>query len=227
MSLNQIVLLLSCLLAAALASLAAGLSDLEWAAFKSQHGKSYASAIEDSMRRALLAKSKEYVEQFNRERSNTSGYSLGINHLSDWTKSELSLLSASQPAKGVEFSLPASNSLSMVSHLVESSSNQPPDELDWRKESNRVSSVKDQGEFMLCSSAFTQVCAELTLLINLGPNPGKCSSSWAFSVVSNKAMTFMVERQIESISLTLKSHTAGGSFRRSNGSSKCEQKPQA
>lgn len=135
------VILVGCLVFVAMVA-AVPLAEHEWAAFKARHGKSYASSREDSVRRALLAKSKEQVERFNEERSRAAGFTMGLNHLSDWTESELARLHGARRHSSQHLRKPPASLLERLANGTRSY----PAELDYRKEGNRVTSVKDQGE---------------------------------------------------------------------------------
>uniref|UniRef100_A0A1I8NPJ8 Cathepsin propeptide inhibitor domain-containing protein n=1 Tax=Stomoxys calcitrans TaxID=35570 RepID=A0A1I8NPJ8_STOCA len=62
----------------------AKLTDAEWEAYKKQFNKSYADQEEDAMRRELVAKSRQFIEEHNKKfEAGEIRYTCGLNHLSD------------------------------------------------------------------------------------------------------------------------------------------------
>lgn len=57
--------------------------------FKQKHERVYESVEEEAMRFEIFVKNYIEVERFNAEESESAGYTLGINHLSDRTPEEL------------------------------------------------------------------------------------------------------------------------------------------
>lgn len=129
------------------------LTDAEWLAFKREHGKSYPNSREDSLRRAILAERRRYIERFNANTSQSAGFSLGLGPLTDLTASELQQVTGSggHPSRPLR---PAGNSAaaqSFLERLLGDNNATAPNSVDWRKAKNRVSSVKSQGG-LLCFS---------------------------------------------------------------------------
>lgn len=140
---NSIVLTLStCLL---LVSPVLASIDVHWNQFKSQHGKSYSNPIEETMRKAIFMRNKQFVETFNAEQANEDGYQLGLNHMSDWTDVEYMKLNGFRLPNN-RLSLNTYDSHRFVEDLL--ADDAPiPGEVDWRKTPGKVTPVKDQGKF--------------------------------------------------------------------------------
>uniref|UniRef100_A0A6G1SGF0 Cathepsin K n=1 Tax=Aceria tosichella TaxID=561515 RepID=A0A6G1SGF0_9ACAR len=122
----------------------------EWTLFKKQHGKVYESPEEDARRFSLFLAANDRIERHNQESG--ASYKLGQSHLSDWTREELNKLNGLRYDPSAKQSPEADEFLNQLM----SDPKPVPDEVDWRKVPNRVSSVKDQGS---------------------------CGSCWAFSTV--------------------------------------------
>lgn len=122
----------------------------EWDQFKCNHGKVYATAEEDSRRFSLFLKAKDEIQKHN---AISTDHKLGLNHLSDWSKEELSTSIGSghehEPAN-----INGDKAMAFLQKLVDKSRPIPAG-VDWRKH-GRVTSVKDQEN---------------------------CTSGWAFSTV--------------------------------------------
>ena len=120
------------------------LNSAEWVAYKQQYGKSYSSEEVDSLRKLIFFANKLKVEKFNQEHED---FQLGINHLSDQTKEELSRRNGFRPNPAI-----VKNSVEDEQFLqsILDRDIEVPDELDWRKFPNRVSEVKDQGDCISC-----------------------------------------------------------------------------
>uniref|UniRef100_A0A6G1SKE1 Cathepsin L n=1 Tax=Aceria tosichella TaxID=561515 RepID=A0A6G1SKE1_9ACAR len=123
----------------------------EWSVYKRRYGKVYETPEEDAQRFSLFLASKEKIER--RNQNTTSSYKLDVNHFSDWTQEELSKLTGSTYDYS---SIKSSEKDEYLRKLMDEATVSVPDELDWRKVPNRVSSVKDQM---------------------------KCASSWAFAAI--------------------------------------------
>lgn len=116
----------------------------EWESFKSSHGKKYGSALEESLRKTIFLQNKQKIDQFNKDRSQESTYTMGLNHLSDRTHDELAVLNGFQlPQEGYKNSMKARN---FFNKMITSANDKIPDSVDWRQVEGRVSSVKDQGQ---------------------------------------------------------------------------------
>ena len=122
----------------------------DWADFKSQHGKNYESRAVEAMRRATRNKStrnKQLVDQFNADESEEAGYKLGLNHLSDWTESELKQLRGFKLPQNHENLLRNSpHADKFLEDILNDNTTKVPELVDWRKVPNRVTPVKDQGK---------------------------------------------------------------------------------
>lgn len=116
----------------------------EWSLYKKQHGKVYETPEEDAHRFSLYLAAKNKIERHNLDAN--ASYKLGLNHMSDWTKEELSMLNGS---RGSKWGVRRSGRLDQFREQLLSSGLTIPDELDWRKIPNRVTSVKDQGKLQI------------------------------------------------------------------------------
>ncbi|XP_013101311.1 digestive cysteine proteinase 2-like [Stomoxys calcitrans] len=67
----------------------ATLTDEEWEAYKMQFNKAYADAEEDAMRRKLVDKNKQFVDEHNKKfQAGETTFECGLNHFSDRTPEE-------------------------------------------------------------------------------------------------------------------------------------------
>lgn len=121
----------------------------QWNQFKLEHEKEYESVDEERLRRLIFAYNKQRVEQLN---SNQNLFSADINHLSDLTELEVSMMKGFRVPETYRDIPPLYDTLSWQ-HLRQISRTglAIPDELDWRKVPGRVSRVKNQG---MCGSCW-------------------------------------------------------------------------
>ncbi|EDW04387.1 protein CTLA-2-beta [Drosophila grimshawi] len=71
-------------------------TDDEWAQYKTEHKKSY-DKDEDQIRRSLYEKAKAKVEEHNKKyESGEVTWTMGINHMSDFTKEEYEMMCGSR-----------------------------------------------------------------------------------------------------------------------------------
>lgn len=117
----------------------------EWASFKAKFGKSYQTTCEESMRQAIFARNKQYVDKFNQDQSETAGYQLGLSHLSDWTPSELQRLNGLRASEEQQLEN-SPRDQAFLDKILNDNKTKIPDELDWRTVPGRVTPVKDQGK---------------------------------------------------------------------------------
>jgi cathepsin L len=120
---------------------AMSLGDEGWNAFKSQHGKNYATH-EDASRRAIWAKNLAKIAKHNAEADQgVHTYRLGMNHFGDWSHEEfLNYLGYNKTR----------NMQKTAGHKFLKPSNfEVPSSVDWRKQ-GYVTPVKDQGQCGSC-----------------------------------------------------------------------------
>uniref|UniRef100_A0A1I8PLU3 Cathepsin propeptide inhibitor domain-containing protein n=1 Tax=Stomoxys calcitrans TaxID=35570 RepID=A0A1I8PLU3_STOCA len=78
----------------------ATLTDAEWEAYKTDMQKSYGSAQEEAMRRDLVAKSKQFVDEHNKKfEAGEVTFTCGLNGLSDHTPEEMERMHGYRPPK--------------------------------------------------------------------------------------------------------------------------------
>ncbi|KAF6215880.1 hypothetical protein GE061_000215 [Apolygus lucorum] len=120
--------------------LAASISLSEWEAYKSLYGKIYEDPEEDAMRKMTYEMNLEKFEAHNaRHQQGLESYTLGVNHLSDWSNSELQLLNGFRHSEELEWG----------TQIHQPSGLSLPASIDWR-EKNVVTSVKQQGQCGSC-----------------------------------------------------------------------------
>lgn len=123
-------------------------SEAEWEEFKREHGKSYSSPKEESLRRATFGRNRQHIERFNLEQSRSAGFTLATNHLSDVSESERQWWAGPKPsARGARRALARRSSPEgrRLLHAILSSNSTLPDAVDWRQAGDRVTAVKNQG----------------------------------------------------------------------------------
>lgn len=153
----------------------------QWTSFKARFARRYSHSAEEAKRFDLFARRKLVVDRFNEEQSKEAGYTLAVNHLSDRTDDELKqMLGYKVEPERLEQQGPSK----FLRNILESE--EPvPDFVDWRK-SNRVSSVKNQGD---------------------------CGSCWAFSAAAVLEGQERPVKQInETISLSVQNIMDCGTF---------------
>ena len=125
-------------------TLARNLTDIDFLRHLAKYGKSYGTVEEYSLRAEIFQENLEKIRQRNLDPENT--YTLGVNHLADWTEEEYRGL--------LRYQKPPLESSSDVPPAVEV---QIPVTVDWRTK-NAVTPVKNQGR---CKSdwAFSAVGA--------------------------------------------------------------------
>lgn len=120
----------------------------EWELFKREHGKTYISKQEDSLRSMIFAYNKHKVDEFNAGKSSEAGFKLAINHHGDLSEIEIKSLNGLRLPKNHEQAMintpEAQKFLDQI--LADNSGNELPAQVDWRKVPGRVSQVKNQGE---------------------------------------------------------------------------------
>lgn len=121
----------------------------EFEQFKKKYSKNYSNEIEEKFRFELFSKKLAEINKFNEEQSHILGFTRGLNHLSDIHESELKL------RKGFKRNISLSgihNSDEAEEFFKEIMARdiEVPESLDWRKVSNRVSAVKNQGSCGSC-----------------------------------------------------------------------------
>lgn len=139
-----------------------GSSVSEWASYKAKHSKKYPNEVVEAMRREIFEETKRKVEHHNEHLSEKVGYKLGINHMSDWTQEEkdklMNPMRDNKIGKGHQ-------RIEVDTFLSWLKNKKPlPSNVDWRNVSDRVSSVKNQGD---------------------------CEASWAFAAVSTSRCYFI------------------------------------
>ena len=123
---------------------------------KPQYGKVYEGEV-DASRGAIYERNRQPMNQFNTERPEAGSFQLKLNHLADFSKSELAKLNELRPKKGADEPPPNTpEEQAFLDAILADTSIEVPDALDWREAPGRVSEVKNQGQ---------------------------CGSCWAFSAV--------------------------------------------
>lgn len=141
MLLLNIVLCFVCSFAVVVSSLPVDSDD--WTTYKNEHGKVYSNFLDDSMRKAIFTEKKKMIEKFN-QRPDAS-YKLGLNHMSDWLPSELKQLNGYRPS-GQNRNTPEAE---QYLNKIRADTSPILDELDWREQPSRVTSVKNQGKLLI------------------------------------------------------------------------------
>ncbi|KAF6215879.1 hypothetical protein GE061_000214 [Apolygus lucorum] len=138
--------------------LAASISLSEWEAYKSLYGKIYEDPEEDAMRKMTYEMNLEKFEAHNaRHQQGLESYTLGVNHLSDWSNSELQLLNGFRHSEELEWG----------TQIHQPSGLSLPASIDWR-EKNVVTSVKQQGQCGSCWAFSATGAVESTYAIKTG-----------------------------------------------------------
>lgn len=119
---------------AALLSSSFAASDEEWSLWKTSHGKKYATAEEEAMRRAIFRENLVIAEELQRQNPSAS---FGATRFSDWTDTELTAFFASLPDPEMYERTPKSNSTKVVL-----------DSKDWT--GIATTPVRDQGHCNSC-----------------------------------------------------------------------------
>ena len=128
-------------------SLARDLTDIDFVRHLAKYGKSYGTVEEYSQRAGIFRDNLEKIRQGNLDPEST--FTLGVNHLADWTEEEYrGLLRYQKPLPVLE---------SSSSDMPDAEEVQGPVTMDWRTK-NAVTQVKNQGR---CKSdwAFSAVGA--------------------------------------------------------------------
>ena len=149
----KLAILLGAYLAFAVSNLGAiSVNQSEWTNYKLQYGKVYEGPV-DVLRNAIYERNKQLVDQFNKDRPEASSFRLKLNHLADYSKSELAHINGFKQKKRVGDAPPNSpEEQAFLDAILADTSIEVPDALDWRKTPGRVSEVKDQGD---CGSCWT------------------------------------------------------------------------
>lgn len=117
-------------------------SDTEWTSFKKQYDKNYSANLEDWIRRELYQDSIDEVNEFNAKQTIRLGFKIGLNQFSDLTKVELKRLGGTRTTANIGNSPKAQQ---FLNNILNDSSEIIPDYVDWRKQTNVVGRVKNQG----------------------------------------------------------------------------------
>uniref|UniRef100_A0AC35U0T7 Pept_C1 domain-containing protein n=1 Tax=Rhabditophanes sp. KR3021 TaxID=114890 RepID=A0AC35U0T7_9BILA len=129
------ILLLICLIASTIN----GQVDDLWKHYKQQFGKEYLDGNVDLERKVQFTKSLEHITSHNEKFKNgTVSYDLGLNHYSDWTKTEVDNLNKPMP---VMAPIRKPTRLPQNGYVVPTL--RLPQSVDWRKQ-GYVTPVKDQ-----------------------------------------------------------------------------------
>lgn len=118
-----------------------------WESFKTKYNKKYSSPSEEYMRKANFDDRKEFIKLFN-EKSNAS-FTLGINSMADWTSYERDQLLGHSSVSNHFYRKNTPEAERFLDGILNANSGEVPDELDWRQEAGRVSSVKNVGKSSL------------------------------------------------------------------------------
>ena len=68
----------------------------EWTNYKLQYGKVY-EGPEDALKNAIYERNKQLVDQFHQKQPEASSFQLELNHLADYSESELAKLNGLRP----------------------------------------------------------------------------------------------------------------------------------
>jgi len=114
--------------------------ELQWKAWKSFHGKSYATESEEAMRKAIWRDNLKKITEHN---SQGHSYMLAMNHFGDLTQNEFSFFYLGMPSYSLNQTKRSGSTYMEPSHVS------LPTEVDWRKE-GYVTGVKNQGQCGSC-----------------------------------------------------------------------------
>lgn len=116
-----------------------------WTNFKGEHGKVYADASEELVRKQVFAENLRQIEMHNFLYSKgLKSYTLGVNKYADLENSEfVKLMNGYKRSNSTESSVPRTSYLSPNIPVA------LPDSVDWRNK-NYVTPVKDQGQCGSC-----------------------------------------------------------------------------
>jgi len=116
-----------------------------WANFKEEHGKVYAHATEELVRKQVFAENLRKIEMHNYLHSKgLKSYTLGVNKYADLEHTEFVKL-----MNGYKRSNSSTTSLHRATYLSPNIKLDLPDSVDWRNK-NYVTPVKDQGQCGSC-----------------------------------------------------------------------------
>lgn len=131
--------------------LAVGIAEAQrsarWGAYKRRFGKTYADRSEEQVRKAIMAESEKQVREHNAKHAEERGFTMAINHMSDWTPEECAQLNGLRVPEPMLANSPEAQSF--VDKILNDEA-PVPDSVDWRKVPGRVAKVKQQGNCGSC-----------------------------------------------------------------------------
>lgn len=128
--------------------------DEQWLLFRNKFGKSYTDQGEHDRRKAIFCVNLQFIEKKNAASEN--GDAFGINHMADWTTSEVksrfSAKSGSPVVKSITSDL---HQLHKLNRLLMKDEGKLPELVDYRRDGRIVGPVKMQGDCGSCWSFAT------------------------------------------------------------------------
>lgn len=127
----------------------------EWQSYKLEHAKTYESSNIEAMRRTIWAHNKQRMDEFHRSKTEEAKmFSLKLNHLADWSEVEMMSLNGFKLPSDVqarrEILLNSPQADRFVQAILDDTSIEVPDQVDWRTVPGRVSQVKNQKQCGSC-----------------------------------------------------------------------------
>lgn len=146
-SFSVYLFVLSSLVAIVLASNLRESSDSDWEYYKLKYDKKYVNPLEESLRKNIFIKNKEYIEEHNRKSVENNGHLLGINQFTDMTINEINQIKNHMNNR-IHRTNNSKYSQEFLNKILNDDTIKVPDSFDWRKVPNRVTPIRNQGKFL-------------------------------------------------------------------------------